>query len=766
MTDIPIKAHAEANTEDFVRSITSMTAVLSTLRVTAGLTGASIASMAGVAMVAGIQRAAEFQTELVKINTLVGISATRVAEFRQQILDLAPAMGATAPELTRALFAITSGGERGSGAMELLEQSAKAAAVGLGDMTEIGRTATAAMQAFAHDNLTATQAVDVMLATVREGNLVAEELAIAFGRVIGIAATMGVTFDEVGAFMATFTRLGVSAEVAATSLRAALTAILNPGKEARETFESIGFTVEQMRSAIQDDGLTSAFIQMLEAAQGNQDVIGNLIPNIRALAGVLGTAGVQAKQYVEVQESIANSHGLTNEGFETVQDNLDITTQKFKVAVDTLLTRLGQSALPEVTEFVQDVNEFIAAVDNIAEKIKKLGDVMSGDMTFVFDAMEGIKFISTEALTAQERLAKMREVASQHTTATLQDLRAQLQADQERLGGMMIAGTSDNEDLARFNRNHQRLKAINSVLKERAEMTPTVVEGLRVIVGQTDEQREATERLIQSMEEEQLRLQENERQILLNRMSRLDLTQAQRATILQLFEENQAIEEQIEVRKDLEMEMARNARARQRFNERMQRESVRLAARKNREEFEKEMEAARIATEIELARIEERMERLADVVQAMSQSIVSGLISMVDGTKKVGPAFAEMVSSILIEMARLKLEQDIIGPLLRSLFFSIPSAPAPIPLPDVDVSMPTVSEPIVPVLNQPAGLRSAGSMGASAAPQIIVQATVSPQLNFVDSRDGRRFIQEQGGEIVKLVRQAVTESVAIGREFQ
>jgi hypothetical protein len=92
-------------------------------------------SAAGI--VRGIQAATraaiEFESSIVRLNTLVGIAESQTAEWSGQIRTLSRDLGVSAQAMNEAMFAITSGGARGAEAMEILEQSAKAAAIGLGE---------------------------------------------------------------------------------------------------------------------------------------------------------------------------------------------------------------------------------------------------------------------------------------------------------------------------------------------------------------------------------------------------------------------------------------------------------------------------------------------------------------------------------------------------------------------------------------------------------------------------------------------------------
>jgi TP901 family phage tail tape measure protein len=195
---------------------------------------------------------------MTRVETLAGVNRKMVQSWEDDIKQMAGAMGKAPEELAHGMLVVTSAGERGANALSILEESAKASAIGLGDTGVVARAVTAAMQAYGAKNLDAAKAVRTLIATVVEGNVEADELAGTLGRVIGIASQVGVSFQEVGAFMATFTRLGVDAAEATTALRGMLGTLMNPSQAAREQLMALGLSIDQLRINVKEKGLTEA----------------------------------------------------------------------------------------------------------------------------------------------------------------------------------------------------------------------------------------------------------------------------------------------------------------------------------------------------------------------------------------------------------------------------------------------------------------------------------------------------------------------------
>jgi TP901 family phage tail tape measure protein len=327
---------------------------------------------------AAVKFGSDFSREMTKIETLVGLSAERVKGLSTEVLALSKTAAVGPQELAKALFVITSAGQRGSEAMNILTQAAKASAIGLGDTAEIARAVTSAVNAYGIENLDAARATDILVATVREGNLEASELAGSLGRVLGIAAETGITFAEVGGFIATFTRVGVSAEEAVTSLRSALQILAKtPSGPTVEALDKINFSVDQLRQSVKEKGLAAAFLDLTKRLRDAGIQVAEVFPNLRALSGILAVTGSQADIFAENTEKIADSLGIVDEGFERTRQEADFLFRQLKTSLSAIVTELGTKLLPIViSDVIPALQSFLKLVGSLAESFGNLSTPM------------------------------------------------------------------------------------------------------------------------------------------------------------------------------------------------------------------------------------------------------------------------------------------------------------------------------------------------------------------------------------------------------
>lgn len=266
----------------------------------------------------------DFESELAKVTGLVGVARGQVDEWGKDILEMAPDLGKAPRELAEGLFFVTSAGLRGAEAMQVLENAGKASAAGLGETATIADLVTSAMNAYGAENLSAAKASDILVAAVREGKAEASALAGSMGQVLPLAAEMGVTFDQVAAAQAAMTRTGTGADEAATQLKAIMSGLLKPSKQAEDALIAMGTSSANLRKQIKEEGLIATLgdLRQLTNKYG-EEAMAKVYPNIRGLMGVLDLMGSSAETNVGIFDRVRDSTGMLDEAFKASSETLD-----------------------------------------------------------------------------------------------------------------------------------------------------------------------------------------------------------------------------------------------------------------------------------------------------------------------------------------------------------------------------------------------------------------------------------------------------------
>jgi TP901 family phage tail tape measure protein len=311
---------------------------------------------------AAIKMATDFDKSMTKVKSLVGIAGDEVDRMGATAKTMAKEFGVSSSKAAEALFFITSAGLRGDEAMQTLEASLKASAVGLGETATIADLATSAMNAYGSDTLGAANATDVLTAAVREGKLSSEDLAGAMGAVLPMASNMGVQFHEVGAAFAAMSRTGTNASEAATQLNAIMLGIMKPTKTAADNMELLGLSSAGLRQQIKDEGLLSVMNTLRDASEQNAGAFELAFGSVRALRGVLDLTGKSMDSTRTIFENMNNTAGMTQTAFDETAQSAEFRLRKAMNSSKESFAQLGATLLTGFLPIFQQVSTVIQKV--------------------------------------------------------------------------------------------------------------------------------------------------------------------------------------------------------------------------------------------------------------------------------------------------------------------------------------------------------------------------------------------------------------------
>ncbi|RPJ39820.1 MAG: phage tail tape measure protein [Planctomycetaceae bacterium] len=320
------------------------------LKATAALGAVGIAAGAAFG-VAGVKSAADFEEALSRSIGLASLLPEEVDKVRDALLKLAPEVGKGPQELAEAFYFASSAGLDTAKAMAAVESSAKAAAAGMGETKVIVDAVTSVMNAYGLAADQASRVTDALVNTVKLGKGEPEDLAASIGRVIPVAAEMGVSIEEVGASMAVMTRIGLDADESATALRGSLVALLKPSSTAETALAKIGKSAAGLRQEIKTKGLAATLVDLMDALGGNEEALVDIFPEVRALTGVLATAGNQSEEYIKVLDEMNDGLGATDDAFAEASDTFTFKMSQLKSSFDVLKIKVGNELLPVLKRF-------------------------------------------------------------------------------------------------------------------------------------------------------------------------------------------------------------------------------------------------------------------------------------------------------------------------------------------------------------------------------------------------------------------------------
>lgn len=335
-----------------------------------------VAAVGALTAAMAIGTASKFETQLAKIDNLTNTTSEDTVQLGKDILQMSKSIPKSPDELGAAAYQIYSSGiSSAATAHEILDKSAKASVIGLGQTKDIASVLTAVLNAYGEANISASDAADILVGAVKEGRGEASEFANTIGRILPVAAAMGVEFDDVAASLASLTNVGLDASKAETALLGIMNQLLSPSAEAAEQMKNYGSSMEEVRTILRDKGINAALEFLNKTLGNNIQAFENLFPEVRGMTGALQLLG-QSDKAAKVLDQVRNSAGITEDAFARSSKTFEFQANLLKNQLSIALTQIGSAVLPALTAEVAKLLGWLGrneeAIKNLANEIVRI----------------------------------------------------------------------------------------------------------------------------------------------------------------------------------------------------------------------------------------------------------------------------------------------------------------------------------------------------------------------------------------------------------
>lgn len=214
-------------------------------KMSAGVT----APIIGAGAAAG-KLAMDFEDSMAKVSTIADTTQVPIEDLKDEIMDLSSKTGQSADDLSEAMYQAMSASVETGDAVEFLDTAVKAAVGGFTDNATAVDGLTSVLNAYGMEASNVESIANQMLITQNLGKTTFGELASSIGQVTPIASSLGITTEELFSSLAATTAQGLGTSESITALKAAMSNIIKPSKEAADAAQTLGidFSVSALQS--------------------------------------------------------------------------------------------------------------------------------------------------------------------------------------------------------------------------------------------------------------------------------------------------------------------------------------------------------------------------------------------------------------------------------------------------------------------------------------------------------------------------------------
>ncbi len=349
------------NLESFSGGVKTLTQPVADFTLGAAKLEAGLLAAGAAMTVFAVKTAGDFDTSFRQISTLITASDEELAGFRDAILQYSASSTKPLEDITASLSAAIGSGVPWSKSLDLIATAEKLAVSTRADLKSTTEVLVSTLNAYGLKTSEAGRVSDLFFQIIKDGKIEMNDLSQYLANVAPIAATAGVSLEEVGAAIATLTASGIQPSTAIDALRGAISNIIKPSEQATKLAGELG--IEFNASALKSKGLAGVLADVQKATGGSAEKMAILFGDVQALAVAMVLTGVQSPKFLENLKNMANSAGATSTAFKTMAGSMGDSVQKVVNAFTGLMIQIGTPLL----------KQFGGVAEAIANIFKALG---------------------------------------------------------------------------------------------------------------------------------------------------------------------------------------------------------------------------------------------------------------------------------------------------------------------------------------------------------------------------------------------------------
>jgi TP901 family phage tail tape measure protein len=368
--------------------------------------GLAAAFGAGFALTKVIADVKELDTNLRRLGT-VGVDVAKISPALSKLSDELGGVASKAELAAASYQAASAGFSDTAGNINILRAATKAAVGGLADTQAVTEVLVKTLNSYGLAGDQAAKVTDSISKAVELGNQEWSDYTSQLGRVASIAALVGVSVDELNAFISSATLNGATAEIAFTGLGATLSQIITPTKESQEAAAKLGIAWNY--GGLQAKGFSGLMAELAIAMEKDKETASRMVGPIEAARGAFAAASKDGSDFKNILEQIGGAAGKTDADFQTMKGSLENTLKALDTSFKNLSEALGTAFGPTVVIAVQDITkavngfaDFMAMVpqpvmDTTGELVKLIAQMIL--LKKAIDAIIGLRLAFIGAMT-------------------------------------------------------------------------------------------------------------------------------------------------------------------------------------------------------------------------------------------------------------------------------------------------------------------------------------------------------------------------------
>lgn len=323
---------------------------------------------------AAVKAGNDFEAQMSRVAAISGATGDDLKALTDQALQLGADTAYSATEAAQGMENLASAGFTTKEIMAAMPGMLDLAASSGEDLANSADIAASTLRGFGLAADQAGHVADVLAKNAADTNAAVADTGAAMKYIAPVAKNAGWSLEEVTAAIGEMADAGIKGEQAGTTLRGALTNLMNPSKQQAEAMKAIGF------SAYDANGKMKPLSQIIgELGEKTAGLTNEQRDNV--IATIMGTNSLSGMQVLlkdgsanldKLTASLKNSDGAAKQMASTMMDNTKGSIEQMNGAIETAAIKIQQILAPIITkiaEYIADLANKFSALSPATQKV-------------------------------------------------------------------------------------------------------------------------------------------------------------------------------------------------------------------------------------------------------------------------------------------------------------------------------------------------------------------------------------------------------------
>lgn len=400
----------EAKWQEFAKNATAAADVLDDVGTKLSKVSAVIAGLG----TAAVKVTADFDSQMSTVRAISGATGDEFDALRGKAIEMGSSTAFSASEAGEAMEYMAMAGWTTEDMLAGISGVMAAAAASGEDLSTTSDILTDSLTAFGKSAQDSAHFADVLVAAGNNANTSVSMMGETFKYAGAVCGTLGISVEDAAIATGLMGNAGIKASQAGTALRAGLTNLVKPSKQAAEAMEAYGVSI-----ATTDDGS----VDFMATMKGLRETLGGLesTEQAAAIAAIFGkdamagwSAIVNASEgdFTDLTNAIYNCEGAAQEAADIKLDNLSGQITILKSTLEGIAIQIGDILMPTVRNVVGTIQEWATKFSEADESTKQMVVTIGAVVAAIGPAMLAVSKILKTIVSVHDTVVKLTPVVN------------------------------------------------------------------------------------------------------------------------------------------------------------------------------------------------------------------------------------------------------------------------------------------------------------------------------------------------------------------